>query len=255
MAASPEQLGFDPSVRRVQLYQATQGPSVRDCYDIDVRDSMGRTRTFRTLDFNILYDAGQREVLSRATRVWKVSEVVDGETCQSQYTLKDVWLAHQTTRWQYEGDVYRAVSKFVDTPSLTTKMVDQNFLSLVADGLVVEGVDSTAMFDKIPDERYAKNWRFQVLEFRRRSHYRIVFEELGTPLAELKSDDDAFTAVSGAVQGTLMSVFSSPETHLRYSCSPLAYHRLIALSVLHALGLCHRDIGPGNILLVKGPYE
>ena len=201
--ASPEQLGFDPTVRRHELWKPTHGPSLRDCYDIDVSSPTGAIRTFRTTGSKLLYGLGQAAIQGRGTRVWIVNEVIDDEVGEASYVLKDVWIQpRERTPWQLEGSAYEAVSSFIDDhPEFED--CRENFLSVVTHGLVPGG-DTDVMHHGLANiwlHPMAHSWDKRGPLYQRKLHYRIVFKEIGTPLWRLGSDDTAFTAISGAVRG------------------------------------------------------
>ena len=200
--ARPDQLGFDPSVRRLELQKKTRGPSIRDCYEIDVHDSRkGTIRTFRTVDLDIIHASDERDILTRGTRVWKVRELVNGHLSSSFHVLKDVWLEHRASPWQLEGDVYRAIASFVAAHPEHEDVYRLNFLSVLTDG-VVSGGDGSTITTR-PSERYSAGAHsFVTSYYIRRLHYRIVFEEVAVPLKRLGSDNDTFEAISGAIKGT-----------------------------------------------------
>lgn len=207
--ATPVELGYDLSVRRRRLSQQTRGPSVDDLYDIDICDeSTGLVRTFRTVESGVFHAAGDAEIISRGTRVWKVNEVIDGTTGLSMYVLKDVWLDHRGTGWLLEGEAYDVISKFIDDHE-DFKHCRRNFLSVETHGLVPNGDTDVLHHGVVPQEHYEGVGGTEDVTgptYRRRVRYRVVFNEVGVSVAELKLDADAFTAISGAVQGELSSI-------------------------------------------------
>lgn len=203
--ATPEELGFDPSVRRVQLRRETCGPSLADTYDIDVPAmATGIVRTFRTVGGDVLYAAGRHNITSRGTRVWKVREVVEGTVGESVYVLKDSWLAARSSPWQFEGNMYGAISSFI-TGHPEFEDCRENFLSVVTHGLVPSG-DTDVMHHGVqPDQVHYRGpgggSDDQDPVYSHKLRYRIVFEELGVPLRRLESDEEALAAIAGAVRG------------------------------------------------------
>lgn len=186
-------------------------------------------RTFRTLGHDVIYSSADDHPSQRGTRVWKVKEVLTGEEAgegeeeeagevreeERVYVLKDVWVGKRDTRWQVEGDVYRAVSAFVDShPEF--EGCRRNFFGVVADGLVSapgpknENENGAGAFNEadvdvdvgqiLPSERYVEDRSLRA-RYTPTLHYRIVFGEVGVPLYDLESDEDAFEAIAGAVQG------------------------------------------------------
>ncbi|QRW02379.1 kinase domain protein [Ceratobasidium sp. AG-Ba] len=67
-------------------------------------------------------------------------------------------------------------------------------------------------------------WDYSKVNFFPRQHYRIVFEEIGTPVHDLRCYKDIITAITGGSEG---------------------------IHAIHLTRQVHRDISSGNILLVR----
>lgn len=82
MTATPARLGFDDTIKRV----------VNDDGTVHF-EMMVKQRWFRTVGPPISEEAAYA-IVGRATRVWKVREIVDGKLKDEEWVLKDCWIFH-----------------------------------------------------------------------------------------------------------------------------------------------------------------
>jgi hypothetical protein len=83
MFGSKEKLGFDPNIRSVHV---EENGVHKIAFEYTVKNTI-----YRTVDDPISEEAAYR-IVGRATRVWKVQEVVNDEPEGPRYVLKDAWL-------------------------------------------------------------------------------------------------------------------------------------------------------------------
>ncbi|CAE6470392.1 unnamed protein product [Rhizoctonia solani] len=192
LSADPTQLGYDPSIGPVRSTGSNSEPS----YDIRVYDpSTGERTVYRTL--KMISDVGADSMVGCATRVWEVRKFVNGDFVGPSYALKDVWVHEdretehvilERIRGEHPDfaehlltpiDYARASnpgSRSQKTPSATRDSVGHS------DDITVSqtGYRDFNCFSKHP-----------------RQHYRIIFKEIGTPVHDLRSFTDVFTAIEG----------------------------------------------------------
>ncbi|KAJ7135386.1 hypothetical protein C8R43DRAFT_1020821 [Mycena crocata] len=209
----------------------------------------------------------------RATRVWLVH--VEGEP-GVRYVLKDVWIPSDSLK---EGDQLELLHKELELISVPMgtphpsefflTVQDHGFVTLSDEtdddtGVLMGGktipsdAKSVALFRKNKEEssktastshrlRNSEHGPSQTMRYKPhglppaplhsgkgrrdkkyyapRIHYRIVFKEVGRTVYDLNSVPEVMKALSDAIQG---------------------------LKYMHQLGLVHRDVSPGNILVVNG---
>lgn len=224
--SSLEVLGYDPSIRRV--YSRTDkispdlGYDARDQYDIDVLDATGNIRSFRT--YKMLSDFAAESALGRGTRVWEVQELKNGELDGPHCTLKDTWSQVRRTR---EGEVYSAIHEALGPDEkphfLTVLTYGQSRAPTTRGRTANKSVSWDATRLRGPIRRHSRLSTpivgslepsrtpvgshlatYEVLAdpgFWPRRRERIVFREVGVPLANLTSDEKAWVAMKGALTG------------------------------------------------------
>ncbi|KAJ7135371.1 hypothetical protein C8R43DRAFT_1020766 [Mycena crocata] len=169
---------------------------------------------------NMLSDNRADVTRGRVTRVWEAFR--EDDTDRIPVILKDVWaLAEAIPEGEQLLDLRRQLQAIPvdDTPRPPTDY----FLTVVAHGFV-----STSYGAEDNSASVLQGCALLppgVIHCSPRKHYRIVFREVGVALEELESIADVMRALADATQ---------------------------ALRLLHRLGLVHRDVSAGNILLVKG---
>ncbi|KAJ7094076.1 hypothetical protein B0H15DRAFT_882400 [Mycena belliarum] len=153
------------------------------------------------------------------TRVWKAFRADD--PARVPVVLKDAWnLVDAVPEGQQLLDLH-AQLRALPSPGTPRPPCDY-FLTVLAHGFVKtsDGTD-----DSTADLVQGCKLPTALSRCRSRKHYRIVFKEVGVALESLKTLPDVMRTLSDA-------------TH--------------ALRLLHQLGLVHRDVSAGNILLVDG---
>ncbi|KDQ10991.1 hypothetical protein BOTBODRAFT_190144 [Botryobasidium botryosum FD-172 SS1] len=248
--ASSEQLGYDPTMTRVYVDGEEQ-------FDIEVHSETG-TRTFRTV--YQLSNTGADRVRSRATRVWVVYEKCNPSKL---LVLKDVWIEDDRTREGtiYEEvleaigpeDMDRAKAHFLTIICHGDVMLKKpgghqmadNTKDSIRGGYVIPQSDSQAFpklwrkfasapltthavtteIGSIPELSPAIIGDLDTGKFYSRTHYRIVFGEVGIPVKDVTRMDQVLRALEGAANG---------------------------LDILDKHDFIHRDVSVTNILLVDG---
>ncbi|KAJ3556687.1 hypothetical protein NM688_g1888 [Phlebia brevispora] len=221
--AELHQLGWDPTMQEIHVDGHVQ-------YDITVRSAEAQIVVYRTL--GLLSDSSARDLLGRGTRVWKAVRLVEGEEVGPPVALKDAWV--DNTR-QREGNNLSQVleADFAkEHPEL-----NEHLMKVQTHGDVfVAGIqDHTPSFLQ-PDSSSTVGKSTRVVENGSHKeiptpvtlfqvHYRIVYQEAGKSLAEVDSLQTVFKALAEALYGLL---------------------------TMHKSGWVHRDLSPGNIVIVDG---
>ncbi|KEP52783.1 kinase domain protein [Rhizoctonia solani 123E] len=250
LLAPPDRLGFDPDV----VLLPSDDPNTEPNYDITVRNSDTKeTTTYRTLE--IMSDFETDRIIGPGTRAWKVRKLVDGKLDGPCYVLKDTWV-HEDCVMEHEllkkiREAQPAYSQHFLTPlsygfassngnthdnthktlrrtelipthnvlltysSFITKCGDQRALDLSRDRATSPAYMSKRRLQGCQDLYCLSNYPLQ--------HYRIIFEEFGMPVHELRDWGDAFISIKGGLEGVY---------------------------AMHISGYVHRDISSSNILLV-----
>ncbi|KAK7019855.1 hypothetical protein R3P38DRAFT_2970538 [Favolaschia claudopus] len=165
----------------------------------------------------LVADQGKNITCGRATRVWEAYREDDPD--RIPVAVKDVWVCADVVQ---EGNQLLELHEKLRTlshPSLPHPP-EHYFLTVLEHGFVPtsDGVDDdTLMLTRgvLPEGGAEK----------RMKHYRIVFKEVGTPIQDLQDLCDIMRALADTTR---------------------------ALQMLYRLGLVHRDVSAGNILLVDG---
>ncbi|KAJ3555479.1 hypothetical protein NM688_g2554 [Phlebia brevispora] len=226
--AEPYMLGWDPTMTSLNINGQIQ-------YDITVRSANGEFTLYRTL--GVLSDSSTRKILGRGTRVWKATKIVDGEMTGDPVALKDAWVDSDRQR---EGDIYFQLLQS-DFLAKQHPELRKYFISVQTHGdvFVAGALDRTPTYiivSPFPDpwESHSRTASGISRSHHTRSaapispfhqvHYRIVYGEVGEPLAEAISFRAVYKALVDVVNGIAM----------------------------HRSGWVHRDLSASNILVVNG---
>ncbi|KEP47853.1 kinase domain protein [Rhizoctonia solani 123E] len=250
LLASPAQLGFDPTMMACPPTNGNSEPR----YFITVHNSDTKAVTqYQTV--RMLSEVGADSLVGGGTRVWMVQKVVDGVPVGPFYALKDVWVCenrdpeHQlllqirNEQPQYSQHFltpldYGYVPHDLSEPS----SLDNTYKTLRRGKFKFEPtrwtlhIHSVSMLcttstseDSVdrPEDIYNSPWKVDHshshLSKDARQHYRLIVEEIGEPVHDLRNFTDVFTAIQGGWEG---------------------------LHAIHISGRVHRDVSGGNILLV-----
>ncbi|KAF7790435.1 hypothetical protein EIP86_001390 [Pleurotus ostreatoroseus] len=231
--ADPSQLGWDMSMS-----------PLGDGRNFDIRlDSLdGTQRIYRTQQ--LLSCPGLYDLLGKGTRVWKAVLLDKGEPQGEPVILKDAWVDADR---EIEGNILKYVRALpVNTETHTPMYLEGAFPTTVCHGYVFVDADRThvdSVRSHFPADDITEEQDESIPPFGLRSssqheqsvappgsrsrrwwaHYRIVFKEVGKPLSQAQ---------------TIPVIFKT--------LAQIAY----ALYHLHQGGWVHRDISPGNILIV-----
>ncbi|KAJ3548962.1 hypothetical protein NM688_g5229 [Phlebia brevispora] len=223
--AQQHQLGWDPTMSIVE-----RGGHVQ--YDITVRSRDAKAMVFRTI--GILSDSGARMVVGRATRVWKVVQLIDGVETEGPVALKEAWVDSARER---EGEVHSRVMQSIYESEQCQEANDRFITVLIhGDVHVADSRDHapTAVYkDAVPSAHFTRSLNSgsvhtvspHLTTIPSQVHYRIVYNEVGEPLSAVSSLEIVFQALEDVLQG---------------------------LNAMHMSGWVHRDLSPGNILIVNG---
>ncbi|KAJ7177993.1 hypothetical protein C8R46DRAFT_1346259 [Mycena filopes] len=166
----------------------------------------------------LLSDAHSDAVCGRTTRVWEAYR--EDDPSRLSVAVKDLWTAADAIQ---EGlQLMELYDKINALPDPGMENPTRYFLTVLDHGFVQTS-------DGVDDHTVAVMARGSLPPIADphspRKHYRIVFKEVGTPIHGLKSLSEVMRALADATQ---------------------------ALRLLYRLGLVHRDVSAGNILLVNG---
>ncbi|KAK7019860.1 hypothetical protein R3P38DRAFT_2970560 [Favolaschia claudopus] len=188
-----------------------------------VADAVGSAQVRLTVGNNayittrLLSERDQDGCCGRSTRVWEAYREDDLE--RTPIAVKDVWASADAVQEGHQLLELHEKLRTLSHPSLP-RPPEQYFLTVIEHGFVStsDGVDDDTLImtsGVLPDG----------VSEQRRKHYRIVFKEVGVPIHNLQSLPEVMQALADATR---------------------------ALQLLYALGLVHRDVSSGNILLVGG---
>ncbi|CCO31396.1 hypothetical protein BN14_05437 [Rhizoctonia solani AG-1 IB] len=227
LLANPIQLGYDPSIK------IAPPTGTEPSYDITVYNpDTGETTIYRTT--RMLSDIGVDSMVGRGTRVWKVQKLVNGVPTLPEYVLKDTWVyadreAEHIMLIEIREEQPSYAQHFLtpldygyvpldpnlpSVPDNTDNMLGGR-KSLRPTGKVIElrgrapsaaalclktsstTRDSVGCFDEVPSSPQGGFRDFGYLSKHPRRHYRIVFEECGAPVHDLRKFKDIFVAIQG----------------------------------------------------------
>lgn len=172
-------------------------------YDIAVRVSCDETKTYRTVDLL----SNTHCIAGRGTRVWKAVELVDGQVVGEPVALKDTWVKRTRER---EAVISKNLHQAI-LSSHPDKSYGDFFLTVACHGDVfVDGAQEiTPKFSRPAPEKQQdlETASGSIIESQNSAepepqiHYRIVFNELGTPLNEIMSLRLVFRVLHDAIKG------------------------------------------------------
>ncbi|KAL1707081.1 hypothetical protein EV121DRAFT_278300 [Schizophyllum commune] len=122
--ATPFQLGFDPTVRRVVVDDMLH-------YEFEVIDLKFKRRIYRTV--MIEHENPAAELYSRAMRVFKVVEC----GVEHDYVLRDYWLFDDdltSEEWKIQSEILKHLA--AKLPKEEYEKAKRHFLTIIADGVV-----------------------------------------------------------------------------------------------------------------------
>ncbi|KAJ7178039.1 hypothetical protein C8R46DRAFT_942976 [Mycena filopes] len=168
----------------------------------------------------VLSDHRSDTIHGRSTRVWAAYR--EGDPERVPVVIKDLWMPVDAAEEGVQLMELRDKLATLEDPATPLQPGDY-FLTVLAHGFVktADGLDDhtldVVMRGCLPPLKIAQRTP--------RKHYRIVFEEVGVPIDKLSTISEVMYALADATR---------------------------ALSLLHRLGLVHRDVSAGNILLFNG---
>jgi Fungal protein kinase len=233
--ASEVDLGWDPTIHR----SVSANSSVRYKITVHQREAGGKLVEMSYLTTRLLYDSGAEALRGRGTRVFEAYRLEGDDEVGAPVAIKDVWLDDDRPR---EG---ATLTRLLEEASEDDKpLVKKYFLTVLSDGDVRIGnkVDNTRDLIMrqqdipsgerfwLPDKSYeprsgnvsdiglTASWE----EFRHtrappmtnrpfspKTHYRIVFEEVCSPLHAVTTLQVAFQALcDGAAGANNLSQFT-----------------------------------------------
>lgn len=176
----------------------------------------------------MISNIGADTLRGRGTRVWEVIELDNGgkEKGGRTFALKDVWIDDGRAR---EGDILEKIRHTVKDRSRVLDIVNTYFLTTFTHGDVFVGgdadktrrwtmpTDSNVLEVKTTPKEFGRiasnlapvgaisvdpNSKMQALQsFSTKSHYRIVFNEVGKTIREVESLRTVFKCLTEAVVG------------------------------------------------------
>ncbi|KAK7042417.1 hypothetical protein R3P38DRAFT_315746 [Favolaschia claudopus] len=220
--ATAEQLGYDTTMSHVG------GTESAHMIKLTLGDSIYITK-------QLLSDHGKDSLCGGATRVWEAYREDDHE--RTSVAIKDVWMSADAIP---EGSQLLELHEKLRTLSLPSlpHSLDHHFLTVIDHAFVPtsDGVNDDTL-------NLTRGELPNGFTERRRKHYRIVFKEVGTPIYKLQCVSEVMRALADATRGPC---HFEPNVLLR------CLSTVSALQLFYQLGLVHRDVSAGNILLVDG---
>ncbi|KAL1726891.1 hypothetical protein EV714DRAFT_276179 [Schizophyllum commune] len=219
--ATPSQLGFDPTVRRVALNNTLH-------YEFDVVDLEGRDRAYRSVA--IVHENRAAELHGRAMRVFKVVDVecsVEHEH-GPEFVLRDYWPYDDdvtSEEWRIQREILEQLEAKLSKEEFAKAR--QHFMTILADGPVShdDSRGESAACAGLERSSHIPLSR-KPLDLQARRHCRTVYLEHCQDLWQMKDPAKFFFAL-----GQLMYILNN----------------------FRRAGYMHRDISPGNVMLQALP--
>lgn len=201
-----------------------------------VRNEEGEMHTYRTIES--LSSVGADVLMGPGTRVWIVRRLENGVPTGDLCVLKDTWIHHD--RRPEHGVLADIKAKRPDCARYFLTCMIAGFVPASKDHpdelgsatavhcrgrKLVAVKDPTRLMPSLKRERdggslYSVGLPRPVpgIEYRGktkpnlhpRRHYRIVFEEVGVPIHDLRNYDDVWTALEGGIEGECTFCYSMP---------------------------------------------
>ncbi|KAJ7135383.1 hypothetical protein C8R43DRAFT_615682 [Mycena crocata] len=197
-------------------YDTTMSHIIDDCgtpqLKLTVDDTVYITK-------RLLSDQRADAVCGRTTRVWEAYREDDPN--RISVAVKDLWTSIDALQEGAQLLELREKLRSLADPG-TPRPPEDYFLTVVCHGFVTTS-------DGVEDHTLGVMTRGSTpptgIPHQPRKHYRIVFKEVGVSVYDLRTLSEVMCALADATR---------------------------ALRFLHELGFVHRDVSPGNILLVDG---
>lgn len=236
--AQPEQLGYDPTMRRVDASR-DRADAFDPVYEIDVQaGSESQLQTFVTR--RLIAAPGAHHMWGGGTRVWTVVRKGDHDPNPAEYVLKDVWVGSGR---ELEGGVLEELHRPNGETADNDWALKKHFLQIICHGLVIiydgedprrdetlslhrgglvleywtrfdTSVPDMSTSDKLPPifavppvVRVSRPPTLSKLD-RNLRHYRIVLEGAGEDLFSLTSFKQIFSVLLDIVSG--ISIYLVP---------------------------------------------
>lgn len=249
MFAEPSQLGYDTTMRPVLVgttgsSEGHHSPNATFQYDIAVRSLDGGKVTWYRTE-RLLANIGADAARGRGTRVWEVRRLdMAGNPVGPSRVLKDCWVDDDRKR---EGTTLAEIRASAETEE-HKKAFTEHFLTVECHGDVYIGneEDNTHSLHRrnqtvpqdldlyqlqLPPPKSSTADQFyragafpqfntvydSIVAYGNKSHYRIVFEELGTTIDKLTSAFDILKVLS-------IALFSASSQILRLQVSLIYLH-------------------------------
>ena len=187
--ADLDAIGWDPTMKHLEDADVNGLPQ----YDIDVHGSSdGKKRSYRTR--RLISGSGAQTMRSRGTRVWEVVPLIDGVESGVPVILKDAWVDAELQREGFtleelkagcSADYQDAFLTIVTHGDVCLGIAEtgEGIHDLTKAALLPRGIYASADVGPVVDATVRRtSWNF-----RRKIHYRIVFQEVCTALVEQTS--------------------------------------------------------------------
>ncbi|KAJ7135388.1 hypothetical protein C8R43DRAFT_1132605 [Mycena crocata] len=197
-------------------YDTTMSHFIDEAGNPQLKLAVGETVYFTK---RLLSDHRSDTTCGRTTRVWEAYREDDPN--RTSVAIKDLWTSVDTLQEGVQlSELHERLRSLADPG--TPHPPQHYFLTVLCHGYVPT---SCGLDDHTLDVMSRGSTPPTGLPNHPRKHYRIVFKEVGISLYKLQTLSEVMRALADATR---------------------------ALRLLHELGLVHRDVSPGNILVVNG---
>ncbi|EEB98774.1 hypothetical protein MPER_01663, partial [Moniliophthora perniciosa FA553] len=260
--ASKEQLGFDPTVRRV--HRGTGDKSTRYRFTINGIE-------YETLEAISIYKA--MFLLGRANRIFKVQRVVNNVLVGPELVLKDLWLPEGAkTELKIQQDIKDNINKVHEVEGLNAADFEKHFVS-IQDCEIVKVPSMVNPNELVHDDSTNFLRGKDLSDTSKKFVLKLITTQSQRPAQSIPSSQ--MTSTAGTISSARRAQTQDIRKLSRDYYSNKAHHRIVmehagrplqdernlrkvvacigkaatGLSFMFSAGMVHRDISTGNLLV------